>query len=208
MAALRSSYQILGRRSISQPSSTSSRLNAFSYSRLRSLQMMSSTARQTADKSRPSRHPIGNGENNNTELPPFDFALLGVTPRMRMFLIVLLCIFSTIETYTWSIFLYHHFYKDKKSDNSDDPEAWCVLYLSLELSIHISSQLSNRHCTIRKLQQAGHCNSQLYFQSTRNFLFFACHNSLTLRSKIYWGANMYQDILVFNKSNNRTRHMW
>ena len=45
------------------------------------------------------------------ELPNFSLQSLNLSPRMRMFLIVALCIFGTIETMTWSIFLYNRFWK-------------------------------------------------------------------------------------------------
>jgi hypothetical protein len=50
------------------------------------------------------------------ELPGFSLDSLGLTKRMRTALIVVLCIFGTIETFTWTMFFYNRFWKKEEME--------------------------------------------------------------------------------------------
>lgn len=52
---------------------------------------------------------------------PINYQALGITPRMRIFLIVAITIMGTVETYTWSIFLYNRIWKKLPEDEDEYP---------------------------------------------------------------------------------------
>jgi hypothetical protein len=126
MAALRTASQCFGRRPNLQLSFTHHRGNSeqplLLPRKFQVVRQLSLTTRQQSSKQSTPKPAKANGSNAPPELPSLSLDSLGVSPRMKTFLIVLLCIFGTIETFTWTMFLYNRFYKKEEEQADDDAE--------------------------------------------------------------------------------------
>jgi hypothetical protein len=120
MAILRHTTQFLGRRLISKPNSNhgSLTINVRPTHNPHPRRLLNVNLRRLSDS--PHKSKSTNEHPQNPTLPGFSFEALGVGPRMRIFLIVILCIFSTIETLTWATFIYNRFYKKDDEEDGDD----------------------------------------------------------------------------------------
>lgn len=123
MAALRHSCRFLEQRAtLRLPSSnyTSKPFHARRADGLQSTRLLNLTTRRLTDRQHQTRPTKAEKQDESTELPGLSLTSLEVSPRMRMFLIVVLCIFGTIEMITWTIFLYYRFWSDGSTKETQD----------------------------------------------------------------------------------------
>ncbi|KAK5988162.1 hypothetical protein PT974_12302 [Cladobotryum mycophilum] len=87
-------------------------------------QYISNTSRSMAEKKSIERSPEGRAasqvvhNNNNGDLPAFSFEGLGISKNMKIFLVALLSIFGTIETWFWCKAIWH-WWKGESEDGAE-----------------------------------------------------------------------------------------
>jgi hypothetical protein len=125
MAAVRHSYRALKQRCLTNapPRLHSRRPFLVRDNHARDLIRIFSLTARAVGPQLPPKSPAVSDRTESSELPRFNLTSLGVTPRMRLFLIILLCIFGTIETFTWTILLCNHFYKNELVDEENDSQS-------------------------------------------------------------------------------------
>ncbi|KIV97000.1 hypothetical protein PV10_00810 [Exophiala mesophila] len=74
---------------------------------------------ESTSTSPPSATTNTNTNTNPGELPKFSFNDLGATPRIKIFIYVVVGILATVETYTYSIWIWQRWFKKTPEQEED-----------------------------------------------------------------------------------------
>ncbi|RVX68174.1 hypothetical protein B0A52_08682 [Exophiala mesophila] len=78
-----------------------------------------SSSRQSVPESTSTIPPSATTNTNPGQLPKFSFNDLGATPRIKIFIYVVVAILATVETYTYSIWIWQRWFK-KTAEQEED----------------------------------------------------------------------------------------